>query len=73
MRQDHRVIRVDLLGHGGSDKPGAGYEMADQASAVAEALAELDVFGATVVGNSLGGTVATALAEQSPRPRLAGS
>ena len=62
----HRVIRLDLLGHGGSDKPGAGYEMADQASAVAEALAKLDVSGATVVGNSLGASVATALAEQSP-------
>ncbi len=63
---NHRVIRVDLLGHGGSDKPGAGYAIADQASAVAEALAELDVAGATVVGNSLGGSVATGLAEQSP-------
>ena len=62
----HRVIRLDLLGHGGSDKPGAGYEVADQASAVAEALAKLDVSGATVVGNSLGASVATALAEQSP-------
>jgi pimeloyl-ACP methyl ester carboxylesterase len=33
---------------------------------VAEALAKLHVGGATVVGHSLGGTVATALAEQSP-------
>ena len=63
---NHRVLRVDLLGHGGSDKPGAGYAIADQASAVAEALAKLDVAGATVVGNSLGGSVATGLAEQSP-------
>jgi pimeloyl-ACP methyl ester carboxylesterase len=63
---DHRVIRVDLLGHGGSDKPGAGYAITDQANAVAEALAQLDVTGATVVGNSLGGSVATGLAEQSP-------
>ncbi len=62
----HRVIRVDLLGHGGSDKPGAGYEIDNQANAVAEALNELGVSGATVVGHSLGGTVATALAEQSP-------
>jgi pimeloyl-ACP methyl ester carboxylesterase len=63
---DHRVIRFDLLGHGGSEKPGAGYEMANQADAIAEALGQLEVTGATVVGNSLGGTVATALAEQSP-------
>lgn len=64
--QDHRVIRIDLLGMGGSDKPGSGYSITDQASAVAEALAKLHVVGATVVGHSLGGSVATELAEQSP-------
>jgi pimeloyl-ACP methyl ester carboxylesterase len=63
---EHRVLSVDLLGHGGSDKPGAGYEITDQASAMAEALARLGVSDATVVGHSLGGTVATAVAEQSP-------
>ena len=63
----HRVIRVDLLGHGGSDKPGAGYSIDEQASAVAEALAKLGVLNATVVGHSLGGSVATDLAQQSPR------
>jgi pimeloyl-ACP methyl ester carboxylesterase len=66
LSQTHRVIRVDLLGHGGSDKPAAGYEIQDQAKAVAEALAKLDVSDATVVGHSMGGTVATAVAEQSP-------
>ncbi len=64
--RDHRVVRIDLLGMGGSDKPGSGYSITDQASAVAEALAKLHVVGATVVGHSLGGSVATALAEQSP-------
>jgi pimeloyl-ACP methyl ester carboxylesterase len=64
---DHRVIRVDLLGHGGSDKPSTGYSIDDQASAVAEALAKLGVADATVVGHSLGGSVVTGLAEQSPR------
>jgi pimeloyl-ACP methyl ester carboxylesterase len=64
--QDHRVVRVDLLGHGGSEKPSAGYEIGEQASATAEGLASLGVTGATVVGHSLGATVATALAEQSP-------
>jgi pimeloyl-ACP methyl ester carboxylesterase len=67
LEKDHRVIRVDLLGHGGSAKPGSGYSIPDQASAVAEALATLGVVDATVVGHSLGGTVATAIAEQSPQ------
>jgi pimeloyl-ACP methyl ester carboxylesterase len=66
LESGHRVVRVDLLGHGGSEKPGSGYGMENQANAVAEALNELGVSGATVVGHSLGGTVATALAEQSP-------
>jgi pimeloyl-ACP methyl ester carboxylesterase len=67
LEQDHRVIRIDLLGMGGSDKPGSGYGIEDQASAVAEALAKLHVVGATVVGHSLGGSVAVAVAEQSPQ------
>jgi pimeloyl-ACP methyl ester carboxylesterase len=67
LEANHRVIRIDLLGHGGSDKPSTGYAIDDQASAVAEALAKLGVVGATVVGHSLGGSVATALAQQSPQ------
>jgi pimeloyl-ACP methyl ester carboxylesterase len=67
LERDHRVIRIDLLGMGGSAKPGSGYSMDDQASAVAEALAQLHVVGATVVGHSLGGSVAVAVAEQSPQ------
>jgi pimeloyl-ACP methyl ester carboxylesterase len=67
LERDHRVIRVDLLGHGGSDKPGAGYTIDDQATAVAEGLAKLGVLNATVVGHSLGGSVVTALAQRSPQ------
>jgi pimeloyl-ACP methyl ester carboxylesterase len=67
LERDHRVIRVDLLGHGGSDKPPAGYSIGDQATAVAEGLAKLGVLNATVVGHSLGGSVVTALAQQSPQ------
>jgi pimeloyl-ACP methyl ester carboxylesterase len=67
LEADHRVIRVDLLGHGGSDKPGAGYSIDDQANAVTEALAKLGVSGATVVGHSLGGSVVTAMAQHSPQ------
>jgi pimeloyl-ACP methyl ester carboxylesterase len=67
LTEQHRVIRVDLLGHGGSEKPGAGYAIENQGSAIAEALASLGVQGATVVGHSLGGTVAVAVAERSPQ------
>ena len=62
LNENHRVIRIDLIGHGGSEKPQSGYEIDSQGAAVAEALNSLGVQGATVVGHSLGGMVATALA-----------
>ncbi len=65
LSEQHRVIRVDLLGHGGSEKPQSGYSMEEQGALVAEALNQLAVEGAVVVGHSLGTTVATALAEES--------
>ncbi len=65
LSEDRRVITIDLLGHGGSEKPAGGYEMENQASIVAEALNRLRVQGAVVVGHSMGGSVATALATQS--------
>jgi len=66
LRRDHRVIAIDLLGHGGSEKPGGGYSISNQARLVAQVLGRLDVRKATVVGHSLGGAVAVALADQSP-------
>ena len=65
MSQNHRVVRIDLLGHGGSEKPKSGYGIGQQADAVAEALNRLDVTRATVVGHSMGGHVAIKLAEKS--------
>lgn len=65
LAENHRVVRVDLLGHGGSEKPGSGYSIPDQAGLVAGALNQLEVQGAVVVGQSTGAAVAVALAEQS--------
>jgi pimeloyl-ACP methyl ester carboxylesterase len=61
----HRVIRIDLLGFGGSEKPSGGYTVEDEAAAVGLALHRLGVQGATVVGHSLGFDVTAALAAQS--------
>jgi pimeloyl-ACP methyl ester carboxylesterase len=63
----HRVIAIDLLGHGGSEKPTSGYSIENQADLVAQALGRLGVRDAEVVGHSLGGPVSIALAEQSPQ------
>jgi pimeloyl-ACP methyl ester carboxylesterase len=62
-----RVIRFDLLGHGGSEKPRDGYAPDEQAELIADALKKLRVRRATVVGHSMGGTVAIALAERERR------
>ncbi|GGS45819.1 alpha/beta fold hydrolase [Actinokineospora fastidiosa] len=59
-----RVVRLDLLGHGGSAKPTDGYGIAQQAHRVGMALDRLGVRRATVVGHSTGGAVATSLAER---------
>src|SRR5687767_1053578 len=47
LRRGHRVVAIDLLGHGGSEKPGSGYEIENQASLVAQALSRLGVRRAT--------------------------
>src|SRR3954453_4143952 len=67
VQRKHRVVAVDLLGHGGSEKPASGYTPQNQAKIVAEALERLRVSDATVVGHSLGGAVTVALAQEHPR------
>ncbi|MEU5239427.1 alpha/beta fold hydrolase [Streptomyces lydicus] len=63
----HRVIRLDLLGHGRSAKPAdRTYTIPDQARRVGAALDRLGIEHAVVAGHSSGGVVATALAEQRP-------
>jgi pimeloyl-ACP methyl ester carboxylesterase len=66
LSRTHRVVAIDLLGHGGSEKPGSGYSMEDQAALVAAAMRRLGLRDATIVGHSMGGTVSVALAEARP-------
>jgi pimeloyl-ACP methyl ester carboxylesterase len=67
LKRRHRVVEVDLLGHGGSEKPGSGYTPQNQALGVSEALERLHVRGAEVVGHSLGGAVTVALSQDYPQ------
>lgn len=61
----HRVIRLDLLGHGRSAKPaGGGYEIPEHGRRVGAVLDRLGLGRAVLVGHSSGGYVATSLAEQ---------
>src|ERR1700722_825448 len=63
---DHRVIRIDLIGHGGTAAPASRYTIPRQAELVAAVLDRLGVDRVTVIGHSMGGEVATALAERNP-------
>jgi pimeloyl-ACP methyl ester carboxylesterase len=67
LERKHRVVAVDLLGHGGSQNPGTGYTPENQALVVSQALERLHVEHAEVVGHSLGGAVTVALAQEHPR------
>lgn len=65
--ENHRVVRVDLLGHGRSAKPAdADYGIAEQARRAGAELDRLGIGHAVVAGHSTGGLVATALAEERP-------
>lgn len=61
---EHRVIRVDLLGHGctGGDD---GLDAGSQGRAVSGVLDALEVADATIVGHSFGADVALAAAKRS--------
>jgi pimeloyl-ACP methyl ester carboxylesterase len=60
-----RLIRVDLLGHGGTG--GAAADAPEQARAVERVLDSLGVSAVTAVGHSFGADVAVELAERSDR------
>lgn len=66
LARSHHVIRIDLLGHGGSAKPLDGYSMEDQGRLVGEVLDGLRVRRAVLIGHSMGTDVAFALTEQRP-------
>lgn len=66
LSQTKKVITVDLLGHGNSDSLGYVHTMEDMANAVYHVLNHLDVEICIVVGHSMGGYVALALAELYP-------
>ncbi len=64
----HRVVAVDLLGHGASDKPTAAgrYALPEILADLGRALDHLDIPAATWVGYSMGGRIALAAAVAMP-------
>ncbi len=62
----HRVITMDLLGHGESGCLGYVHSMEENAAALRAVLSELRIRKAIFVGHSMGGYVALAFAELYP-------
>lgn len=62
----HRVITIDLLGHGNTECMGYVHSMEDNADVVHAVLAELRIRKAVLVGHSMGGYVSLAFAELYP-------
>jgi pimeloyl-ACP methyl ester carboxylesterase len=66
LAKDHRVIRLDLIGHGGTAAPASGYSIERQAALVAAVLDKLGTGKVIVIGHSMGGEIADALAIARP-------
>jgi pimeloyl-ACP methyl ester carboxylesterase len=65
------AMAMDQRGHGGADKPAAGYSLADFAADVEAFMDAVGVSAAVLVGSSSGGYVAQQVAITSPH-RVAG-
>lgn len=63
----YRVVAPDLRGHGRTDKPPGPYTVPQMAEDVARLMEALGVDSAHIVGLSLGGAVAQAIAARHPR------
>lgn len=66
LAKDHPVYRLDLPNHGASPKRSVG-NFANLVSEVRDAFDALDLEGTHVIGHSLGGALAMALADTRPR------
>src|SRR5664279_2054268 len=66
LARQHRVVAVDLPGHGGSAKGAGDYSLGALASALRDLGGALGIERATVIGHSLGGGVSMQFAYQFP-------
>lgn len=66
LAEQHRTVALDLPGHGGSVKDVGAGDIATLAGAVGDALDALGIDAPHLVGHSLGGAIALAVAKSRP-------
>jgi pimeloyl-ACP methyl ester carboxylesterase len=66
LSKKHRIITMDLLGHGATECLGYVHTMEDQADMVHHVLQKLKIRKAALIGHSMGGYVTLAYAELYP-------
>jgi pimeloyl-ACP methyl ester carboxylesterase len=66
LAQDHRVFAFDMVGTGLSDKPAVAYSLDYQLQFLKAFLDTLDIQVASLIGNSMGGSIALKFALESP-------
>lgn len=66
LRQSHRVVRYDMLGHGNSLKPTGPYRLMDFVAQLAQLADDLGLAAFDLAGFSMGGLVAQAFASCHP-------
>ena len=65
-QESHRLVLVDLRGHGRSDSPAHGYGADNMAKDVLEVMTALGIEKAHVIGSSMGAEVGLSLAANHP-------
>ncbi|MDM5211940.1 alpha/beta hydrolase [Peribacillus sp. NJ4] len=66
LKDEYRVVAVDLRGHGASEEIGKSFSIEDMAADIASFLEDLKIGQVYMFGHSLGGYVTLAFAERFP-------
>src|SRR5690554_8070860 len=66
LSKKYRVIGIDMIGCGATDKPDYGYKISDYVRHVKDTLDELGIDRAKFIGVSLGSWIASSLAKTYP-------
>ncbi|MGE7184694.1 alpha/beta fold hydrolase [Peribacillus sp. NPDC006672] len=66
LKDEYRVVAVDLRGHGASEEIGASFSIVDMAADIASFMEEQGIGQVYMFGHSLGGYITLAFAERFP-------